>query len=759
MAKTYYLSTTNSDLSLQTTFAPASFSKVASESTETAGTISVTVGSGNFGSGFAITASGAPSSSGSYTGTFTVETNVTTANSNFTINTQLVRLGTYGNILGIADMGANLAASTTGVKSFSYTNPIELLAERAPFGIFGTYVYYNNGFVVSGVNGGLLTSTAGSSWTYQNLGLGYTDIRAIAYNGTKYVAICSARLEASTSLLIASSANKINWSIDSSIPVSVVDIAYGNSIFVTVGNGGAIYTSPDGITWTSRTSGTTQALNCVVYLNNLFLIGGNSGVILTSSDGITWTLRNPGTSTNITGIAWNGTIYAASNSGNGNVYTSPDTITWTARNTGNNLGIANLVYGNGAFIFATSGGSNGYVYKSTDGITWTGTLLDTTNAFDDIEFGDVAGTPTFVVTSAYKLFYTTDTGSTWIDAGSSNGVVAATPSDIAFAGTSTYIVTLGNGNVIRSTNGTNWSTVTTGASAPLNGITYGNGIFVAVGTGGIIYTSSTGGASWTSRTSGTVNSFNAVTWSGSLFVAIGESGTILTSPDGTTWTSRTSGTTVSLQNVVWGNNLFVVCGGTSTGTILTSPDGVTWTSRTSNSAGQLLAIVWSGSLFVSVGQSGSIVTSSDGVTWTLRTINSTTDMNAISYGGGVFLATIDSSTLNNATTATSYDGINWTVRQINDSQITSNSGTFCRYLNGSFYYGGVDAAATPTALITSTNSAWSSGDRFAAKYNFYNSAMNTQTVVIQTGTTDTEIITPFYPTPSSTNSGFFFLMG
>jgi hypothetical protein len=51
-----------------------------------------------------------------------------------------------------------------------------------------------------------------------------------------------------------------------------------------------------------------------------------------------------------------------------------------------------------------------------------------------------------------------------------------------------------------------------------------------------------GRGDWTERASGTSNWLNGVTYGNGLFVAVGEDGTILTSPDGVTWTQRTSGT-------------------------------------------------------------------------------------------------------------------------------------------------------------------------------------------------------------------------
>ncbi len=62
-----------------------------------------------------------------------------------------------------------------------------------------------------------------------------------------------------------------------------------------MGGGGTILTSPDGITWTSRTSGTTQSLLAATWSGTQFCVVGGGGTILTSPDGITWTSRTSGT--------------------------------------------------------------------------------------------------------------------------------------------------------------------------------------------------------------------------------------------------------------------------------------------------------------------------------------------------------------------------------------------------------------------------------------------------------------------------------
>ena len=74
--------------------------------------------------------------------------------------------------------------------------------------------------------------------------------------------------------------------------------------YVAVGAGGTILTSSDGISWTSRTSGTSQPLTGISYGGSTFVAVGASGTILTSSDGTSWTSRTSGTSQALSGVSY-----------------------------------------------------------------------------------------------------------------------------------------------------------------------------------------------------------------------------------------------------------------------------------------------------------------------------------------------------------------------------------------------------------------------------------------------------------------------
>ena len=135
--------------------------------------------------------------------------------------------------------------------------------------------------------------------------------------------------------------------------------------------------------------------------------------------------------------------------------------------------------------------------------------------------------------------------------------------------------------------GINWTLRTSAADNGWYGVTYGNGLFVAVaitGTGNRVMTSPDG-ITWTIRTSAANNNWVSVTYGNGLFVAVAVSGTgnrVMTSPNGINWTIRTSAADNEWRSVTYGNGLFVAVANSGTGNrVMTSPDGINWTLRNS----------------------------------------------------------------------------------------------------------------------------------------------------------------------------------
>lgn len=279
-----------------------------------------------------------------------------------------------------------------------------------------------------------------------------------------------------------------------------------------------------------------------------------------------------------------------------------------------------------------------------------------------------------------------------------------------------------------------WTTRTSGfGGTGVEGIAYGNGLYVAVGAGPYIQTS-TNAITWTTRTnpfgtsiphtvtygnglfvigSGAASSNNAaaistdgITWTSQ---AIGSGGLTLfasgygngvylvggnvgayTSNDGVTWTARTTafGGSSFMYAITYGEGLYVI-GGSSNGTapvIQTSTDGITWTTRASGmaSGGSVAGLAYGNGTFVAVGNS--VSTSTDGITWTTGAAYAG---NAVTYGKGLFVMTGPSGVVRSST-----DGVTWTTQ-------TSNFGTTSvlsiAYGNRTFVAGAAGAAGIRTA--------------------------------------------------------------
>lgn len=180
-----------------------------------------------------------------------------------------------------------------------------------------------------------------------------------------------------------------------------------------------------------------------------------------------------------------------------------------------------------------------------------------------------------------------------------------------------------------SSDGVTWTAHSNSATNHLNGITYGNGLFVAVGNNGTIVTSSDGNI-WTVRTSSTSEHLRHVSAMMGTFVAVGDNGAIVTSTDqGITWTKQT--TSLGTPNFVGIASNIQMAGLNATGTAFTrttpgisanaqfvaidssgnyytSPDGLTWNGTVkSTGVGNLNTLVSSGFGYLAGGNSGAIL--------------------------------------------------------------------------------------------------------------------------------------------------------
>ncbi len=191
-------------------------------------------------------------------------------------------------------------------------------------------------------------------------------------------------------------------------------------------------------------------------------------------------------------------------------------------------------------------------------------------------------------------------------------------------------------NVTTSGNGLAWSSVAMSGTQGLAGLAYGNGKWVAVDDRFFtedrlaFYTSSSNGASWQQvLTNFAYQQPTGVAFGNGVFVAVGYGGLVVTSPDGATWTRQSfnSSSDLGVVNVVFANNLFLAV--TNTGAVFKSSDGVSW-SKMHVSAGALWAGTYGSGMYVVVGDGAAVYSSPDATTWTQRT------MPGVSIGSGSF---------------------------------------------------------------------------------------------------------------------------
>jgi|GEM_PF-1648561 len=475
---------------------------------------------------------------------------------------EIIFAGGDNNILLRSD-----AASAGDVWFDANWNPAPALSQDitavapTPVNLYGA-AFGNNTIVLVGSGGEVsISSDSGAIWTSKISNV-TNNLNAVAFGNGKFVAV------GDWGDVTVSTDNGATWTAGdfgtSHSFTSFRGVTFGKGLFVATGDNGAVLSSPNGITWTERASGTTNHLNKISFDNvsGEFITAGVGGAMVTSSDGITWTSLNKGISHAMLSVVYANNKYVAVG-GVGTILTSPTGAVWTSMASGTTDGLAGVAYGNGLFVAVGGVGypAAGTILTSPTGISWTKRTSNASNVLADVAFG--------------------------------NGSFAA--------------VGMG-GVIVTSTNGINWTSRTSGLTGKITGISYGNGKFVAVAESGDILTSP-GGALWTKRTKTGTGYFYGVTFGNGLFVAVGSdnnsNGVIFTSPDGIKWTQRTPGIPNFLVGAAYGNNTYMAVG--QSGAVLYSYDGITWSPAGSATSNWLYRTAFGSTSFVAVGYYGTIV--------------------------------------------------------------------------------------------------------------------------------------------------------
>lgn len=132
--------------------------------------------------------------------------------------------------------------------------------------------------------------------------------------------------------------------------VGIMDIEYGNGVYVFVGDNGIIFYSTDLNNWEKANSNVTDKLVGISFGKGLFVITGANGTILTSSDGINWTKQTSNTDSYLIRSRYGNGMYVAVGY-NCTVLTSIDGINWVEQDDGFTGGTwYGMVYSNNRYV-------------------------------------------------------------------------------------------------------------------------------------------------------------------------------------------------------------------------------------------------------------------------------------------------------------------------------------------------------------------------------------------------------------------------
>ena len=170
-------------------------------------------------------------------------------------------------------------------------------------------IWDNERFIAVGSGGIIHTSADGATWTAQTSGITTTlyDVLfnkwAVGERGVpEYIAVGQGG-----KVLITNNPTGTWYEKTTPISDNLRAVAYDGTTYVAVGAAGKIITSQNGNTWVSQTSGVTNVLRDIIYNDDYdaFIAVGTGGKILKSTDsGVTWTELEGGTSKTLASITW-----------------------------------------------------------------------------------------------------------------------------------------------------------------------------------------------------------------------------------------------------------------------------------------------------------------------------------------------------------------------------------------------------------------------------------------------------------------------
>ncbi|MBN1600592.1 MAG: hypothetical protein JW915_03235 [Chitinispirillaceae bacterium] len=234
-------------------------------------------------------------------------------------------------------------------------------------------------FISVGSRGTIISSTD-TSWSIDSVGIGNGSmLTSVIYALSKYIIVGIKGPQEEGVLFVSSDGKKWTNQLTSTIQ-GLWSVIWMENKFVVVGQN-ITGTSSDGMAWSFQSFQGT--LYSGVWDGDKLISVGKGGAIYSTSDGISWEKKVSGTDSHLYNIIWTGTQYVSVGHGC-TILTSPDSEIWTKQNSGmgfTSKALNSIILMNNVLIAV---GTNGIVLSSPDGITWSSLPSGTDNILNSI---------------------------------------------------------------------------------------------------------------------------------------------------------------------------------------------------------------------------------------------------------------------------------------------------------------------------------------------------------------------------------------
>jgi hypothetical protein len=435
---------------------------------------------------------------------------------------------TFGDGLFIAVGGGPVTGS--GVQTnwilgspngFSWGLMLNIPAAPTYAGVLTDVTWGPDGFVAVGVPplSPIFFSPDGFSWQQATNTPQSYELAGVTYGDGRYVA--------TGPYTTISSTNGLRWSARDFIGHYNSDVAYGNGVYVIVGNLGVVGYSANATRWTSFPWGTfSSELKDIAFGGGQFVAVGPNGVLANSVNGADWVWHPAMRMQYLARIACGPQGCVVTDS-MGVTRISSDFASWTIVRS--NSAWYNLFYADGWYIAPHDSGT---IYVSSNLTNWTSHSAGTTNAFHSYATG--------------------------------NGL---------------HVVSGNRGTIGISSNALNWSAVYLGVPNNLGEIAFGNGRFLTVNSDGDVGISSNA-FEWTyhSRLM-PPNGVSQLAFGNGVFLGLASTGLVVRSADGLLWQSNKITTNMYSAILSFNHGLFLVSAPVSSqgSSVFVSRFGTNWT--------------------------------------------------------------------------------------------------------------------------------------------------------------------------------------